>query len=85
MNATQVAQHVEVKRGRLKGFQPALPQAIEVPLGCGQFGLRNAAFSASSQRASLTSPDMNTSNAILSESMIRLWNADNSSTPSGEN
>ena len=47
--------------------------------------LRSGAFSASSLRASLTSPDMKTPNAIRSESIVRLWNADSSSAPSGEN
>ena len=47
--------------------------------------LRSALFSASSLRASLTSPDMNTPKAIRSESVVRLWKAESSSAPSGEN
>ncbi len=39
VNAPEVAQHVEMKRGSLDGFGPAFAQAVEVPFGRGQFGI----------------------------------------------
>src|SRR4051794_31593414 len=39
MDAPEVAQHVEMKRGGLDGFGPALAQAVEMPFGRSQFGV----------------------------------------------
>ena len=39
MDAFQVAQHVEVQRGRFQGLRPAFAQALEMPLGGGELGV----------------------------------------------
>ena len=85
VNAPEIAQHVEMQRRGLDGLGPALAQTVEMPFGGGQLGVRNSAFSASSLRASLTSPDMKTPKAIRRESIVRLWKAESSSAPSVEN
>ena len=73
VDSPQVAQHVEMQRGRLDGSRAG-------PRADGRDAVRwrqarhcaSSAFSASSLRASLTSPDMKTPNAIRSESVVRL-------------
>jgi hypothetical protein len=85
VDALEVAQNVEMKRGCFQRLRPALAQSFKVPLCRRQLVFRNSVFSEISFRASLRSPDMNTPNAILRLSRTRLWNAVSSAPPSVEN
>src|ERR1043166_3186647 len=71
MNAFEIAQHVEMQRGRLQALGPALAQPPRWLSAAASSSERSSAFSSISLRATLTSPDMKTPKASLRFSMTR--------------